>query len=214
MTLTGKRLSFLFLLFAFTSTPAFAKVNLALMGIGQYGSRQLMSEDQVLRVTDRAKLSYGGAVNLEFMFNHKWSLEIGGTYVERKSHVPTSVTFGTTLLDAGGNTVTTTWIMPTVAFRVRWDSVFFTFGGYYGIASGDVTTDTTVGSTSVSTTSSYANASLEDTDYGVLTSFGRNLAGEWLRMEFRFLMGLRDASSATDVNLQYRDFQLMLGLVF
>lgn len=211
------RLRFLFfaaIFFLFSANNAFARVNLAVMGIGQLSAREFRAEDQPLKIKDRAKLSYGGALNLEFRFDHKWSLEIGGTYLQRKSQVPTAITIGSTQLDTGGNTITTYWAIPTVAIRVWWETFFISFGGYYGYAIGDVDIDTNLNGASASTTIAYEDTSLEDQDYGALFSAGWNLADNWIRIEFRYLMGLADASTVQNVDMKYQDAQVLLGIVF
>lgn len=215
MSLPGKLFLTVFaFLILFPIENSEARVNLALLGIGQFGSREFSTEEHPLRVNDRPKASYGGAVNLEIRFDHKWSFELGGTYVRRRSHVPTSITFGATQLDGGGNTVAADWGIATGAFRVWWEKFFFTFGGYYGFAVSDATIKTNLTGTTVTAVTAFENTLLHDDDYGLLSSVGWNFAGDWLRLEFRYLMGMRNATQVQDVVMKYRDFQLMLGIVF
>ncbi|MGK5089751.1 outer membrane beta-barrel protein [Bdellovibrionota bacterium FG-2] len=148
-------------------------------------------------LTFKGRNSYGGGALLGIRFKRFFGLEVGGLYVNRK--------YG----DSAGDICFNTLQLPALLrFRLL-PMLSFGVGGYYTMGIGNVTFGTA--------TSTFADAALKKSDYGVVGDARLRLPlvpTLGFIVDFRYLYGLGDYSTLSAKNLYLTDVQLFAGLQF
>lgn len=211
-------------LLALMSAPdALAKVSFSLSAVGavSYWGHTLGGTipGAGITLTNGAELGFGGGLLLEAMFNPKIGLELGGLLLQRKwerHRVVTSPASDQTTTFSGNS------IHVPLLLRFKLGSKFsIGVGAYMSQLIGDANAVTT-GTSSSTTTGSWAGTDYTTMDYGVLASLRLRIplsAKVGLiadgRFGFGFAEGFTDTfKSGGTATLQHSDIQGLIGLQF
>jgi hypothetical protein len=185
-------------------SPAAEAARMSLVGVAN------SSTPHTPGVEYTGETSYGAGILLEGRFVPMVGFEIGAIYAPRKFSYSTAVPQTTTVTSSAK-----VYEFPA-ALRFHLGRVFsLGFGGYYAMAKGNITQETSSASGSSTQNVTFASQSQVDSDYGLLGS--AQLAFRFtplthLVFDARYLLGLKNNSTIAGSDRKYNDFELLAGL--
>jgi hypothetical protein len=192
-------------LFILCASPTHAATTISVLGLGDYSSN-------IPGGAYTANLAPGGGVDFG-MGNRIISAHLGAFY-DSKSY---SSTFTSAGIDVT-NAVKENRLLIPLSLWVTPSIFIFEFGGYGSMGIGNLTyTVTSSGSTSASTSSTYAAWGINTFDYGLLGGAGVKIPFSRVTSfiaKAQYLYGLANNSVDTSLTYKYRAILGMVGLSF